>query len=363
MLQNISLVRPHLVLLLFLPFVLLDAGRLRALETEDGEAYPKAPIKVIVPFGAGGGSDTFARIIQKAIQENDLLPQPIVIINVPGAGGTIGSRQAMEAKPDGYTFLCLHEGIMSAKYAGNTEYGPEAFAPVAGTGEVGNVIAVAEDSKYEDLEQLLSDAAERPEEVIFSANIGAPSHFIGLMLENTKMGAKFRYTQTGGGAKRFAALIGGHIDVSAFSMAEYKQFQSAGLKALAYCGESRHPQALEIPTATEQGFDVVTSIMQFWWAPKKTPSEKIKVVAEALRKAMKTPQVQESLKAIHTDAIFLAGQELKNSLQEREQRFANVVQRDLTQLPNFPIIVLGGVLVLALLAGFQAVQNPRRVLI
>ena len=329
----------------------------KAVSTSVADNYPERPIKVLVPFGAGGGSDTFARILQRAIEENDLLPQPIVIINVPGAGGTVGSRQAMEADPDGYTLLCLHEGIISAKYAGITDYGPEVFEPVAGTGEVGNVIAVAGDSKYENLDQLLADAAARPEQVVFSANIGAPSHFIGLMLEKAQQGAQFRYTQTGGGAKRFAALAGGHIDVSAFSLAEYMQFKSAGLRALAYCGENRHPAAPEIPTALEQGFDVVISTMQFWWAPKNTPPERIKIVADVLEKSMQTPQVQESLKAIYTDDVFLTGQPLRRSLVEREQRFANVALRELTELPNFPNLVLGIVVMLALVVTFQTLPN------
>lgn len=319
--------------------------------------YPEQPIKVIVPFGAGGGSDTFVRILQKAIKDNELLPQPIVILNVPGAGGTIGSRQVMESEPDGYTLLCLHEGIISAKYAGSADYGPEAFEPVAGTGEVGNVIAVAGDSKYTDLEQLLTEAVARPDEIVFSANIGAPSHFVGLMLENAKQGARFRYTQTGGGAKRFAALAGGHIDVSAFSLAEYMQFKSAGIRALAYCGQTRHPSAPEIPTAVEQGFDVIASIMQFWWAPKNTPGEKIRVLADVLEKAMQTRQVQETLKAIQTDNVFLTGESLQQSLVKRERRFANVAQRELTQTPNFPILVLGIVGILSLVVAFQTLPS------
>ena len=147
---------PVIVAMLFALIVVGNAdGQSTSATISDN--YPEQPIKVIVPFGAGGGSDTFVRILQKAIKENDLLSQPLIIINVPGAGGTIGSRQAMESEPDGYTLLCLHEGIISAKYAGSADYGPEAFEPVAGTGEVGNVIAVAADSKYTDLDQLLTE--------------------------------------------------------------------------------------------------------------------------------------------------------------------------------------------------------------
>ncbi|MGY8659665.1 MAG: tripartite tricarboxylate transporter substrate-binding protein, partial [Verrucomicrobiales bacterium] len=67
--------------------------------------FPRKPIKVVVPFGPGGDSDTFARIMQKTIRDHELLPEPLVILNVPGAGGTIGSRRVRDAAPDGYTIL------------------------------------------------------------------------------------------------------------------------------------------------------------------------------------------------------------------------------------------------------------------
>ena len=114
-------------------------------------AFPDKPIRVIVPFSAGGGSDTFVRLIQKAVEEEALLPQPLVVINVPGAGGTIGSRKLKVEEPDGYTIMCLHEAILTAKYAGNADYGPEAFEAIAGTGEIGILLAAAEDSPYENL--------------------------------------------------------------------------------------------------------------------------------------------------------------------------------------------------------------------
>lgn len=343
-----------------------SAGQIRSAEAEQETAapraddYPQRPIRVIVPFAAGGGSDTFVRILQHAIEEHSLLPQPVVVINVPGAGGAIGSRQVMESEPDGYTLMCLHESIISARTAGTTDYGPEAFEAIAGTGVVGTVIAVSQDAEYADLKQLLDDAAARPEQVVFSANIGAPSHFAGLMLEGTKPGARFRYTQTGGGAKRFAALAGGHIDVSSFSFAEYMQFRPAGLRALAFCGKSRHPAAPELPTAAEQGFDVISNITQFWWAPRHTSPERINAIADVLQQAMQTPQVQKRLEAIYTDRVFLTGDALQKSLAETERRYAGVAQRELTKLPDFPILVLSAVIVLAFVVAVQQ-RSLRRI--
>ncbi len=318
--------------------------------------FPVRPVKVIVPFAAGGGSDSFVRIVQKVVQEEKLLPHPLVVLNVPGAGGTIGSRKAKDAESDGYTILCLHEGILTAKYAGNADFGPEAFEPIAGTGDIGILVAVSGDSPYQDLTSLMKDATDRPDEIVFSTNIGSPSHYVGLMLENLKSGAKFRYTQTGGGAKRFAALVGGHIDVTVFSLAEYSQFKGSGIRALALCAETRHPSWPEMPTAIEQGFDVVRGNTHFWWAPKGTPKDRIQYLSEVLRKAMESVDLQEKLKTMHTDPVFLAGGELANSLAKRERDIASVSGRKTGKLPDFPKLTL---LAVGFLAGIVMLQNYR----
>ncbi len=317
-------------------------------ESETSAAYPQRPIKLIVPFGAGGGSDTFSRILVKAIEDHQLLPQPIVIINVPGAGGTIGSRRVKNARPDGYTLMQLHEGIVTSKYSGRVNYGPEAFDPIAGMGKSIMVIGVGEHSPYQSLNDLMKDATKRPDEVVFSANIGAPSQFAGLMLEKVSSGAKFRYAQTGDGAKRFAGLQGGHTDVSSFSLAEYIQFKPSGLRAIALLGTERHPDAQEIPTAIEQGFDVVSVNMQFWWAPKGTSSERLDVIAKALSEAMKTDEVQARLSQLNIDPVTYPRSSLTAELKSRADRVASVAQQPTISVPNFPAWIFGSVVVLAI---------------
>ncbi|MEZ6133412.1 MAG: tripartite tricarboxylate transporter substrate-binding protein [Pirellulaceae bacterium] len=310
--------------------------------------YPQRPIKLIVPFAPGGGSDTFARIIQSAIEDEQLLPQPLVIINVSGAGGTVGSRRVKNARPDGYTLLLLHEGIITSLAAGQATYGPTAFAPIAATGSTGAVICVAADSPYQSLADLVTAATEQPDSLLFSCSIGAPSQFAGLMLEQSAPGCQFRYVQSGGGAKRFAGIQGGHADATSLSLAEYAQFKTAGLRALALLDSHRHPSAPEVPTAVEQGYDVTATSTQFWWAPKGTQPEKLQRVAEAVERAMKTSQVQKRLSQLLIDPVVLRGEQLKVDLAERTQRIDRVANRPATPLPHFPTLVLIAVGVLSL---------------
>lgn len=309
--------------------VSIGCGRKRA------DSYPARPIKLVVPFGAGGGSDTFARLIQNAVEANDLLPQPLVIVNVPGAGGTIGSRRVKNARPDGYTLLLLHDGILTAKHSGQATYGPEAFEPIAGSSNATQVIVVDESSPLEDLSALMESAAREPDSVVFAANVGAPSYFAGLMLEAERPGAAFRYTQSGGGAKRFAALQGGHVDVTSFSIAEYIQFRPSGVRALALLAETRDPSLPTLATATEQGIDVVSQTMQFWWAPAGTPRDRIEIVSQAIIEAMQSDDVRSQLSQMSMSPETQSGQELLDELAGRESRIASVAPRQTFRLPSF----------------------------
>jgi len=321
----------------------------------DGE-YPERPVKIIVPFGPGGGSDTFARILQDAINRKNLLDQEVVIVNVPGAGATIGSRRAKNAPADGYTILHLHDAILTAKLSGVVSYGTEEFEPIAGTGRVGLIITVHESSPYDTLTELLDETKRKPDSVLFAANIGAPSHFAGLMLEQKRPGATFRYMQSGGGAKRLSALSGGHVHVSAFSTSEYKQYRSAGLKALAYFGAERHPDFEDIPTAREQGFDVLSDNIGFWWAPKGTPKERLAVIAATLEKAMALPGVLEQLEELSIEPIVLRGDELQNQLRDKQTRMAAVAPKSTYEPPNFPLFVAIAVLILAIGMAIESVR-------
>jgi tripartite-type tricarboxylate transporter receptor subunit TctC len=303
--------------------------------------YPSKPITVIVPFAAGGGSDVFVRIFQNAIRKNDLCPQPIVIKNIAGAGGTIGSRTARNAKPDGHTILCLHDGIYTAEHYGNADWGPDDFEPIAATGRSGVVVAVEEDSPYSTLHELMEDARDRPYQLVYGTNLGAPNHYSALFLQNGKSGAKFRFTQTGGGAKRLAQLKGGHIDLTGFSIAEYQQFKDAGIKALASLGEQRESSFPNLTTALEQDVQATHDLVQFWWAPKDTPPDRIAYLQNMLSQAMGTKEIKESFENLHMDPVIQVGQDLLKTITDRSQKLEGITIEKPTALPPLEWIILG----------------------
>ena len=178
--------------LMFAFFLALASGIFsgKALWAEE-ESFPSRPIKVVVPFAAGGGSDVLARILLSGIDHEAISGQSLVVFNVGGAGGTIGSRRVKNSKPDGYEILALHDGIFTAKQFGKVNYGYESFVPIAATGRDGVVLAVRDDSPFAELKTLLETIRDEPETVVFGANLGAPSHLTGLLVEKGFDGAKF----------------------------------------------------------------------------------------------------------------------------------------------------------------------------
>ena len=303
--------------------------------------FPVKPITVIVPFAAGGGSDTFVRIFQKAIREHNLSPQPIVIKNIAGAGGTIGSRAAHDAKPDGYTILFLHDGIHTAQHYGNAHWGPADFEPIAATGHNGVVIAVAKNSPFQSLSELMTEAVQRPYQLVFGTNLGAPNHYSAMFLQKGKTGAKFRFTQTGGGAKRLAQLKGGHVDVTGFSVAEYEQFKALGIRALAVLSKQREPAFPDLPTAKEQDVDVVHGLMQFWWAPKDTPPDRVAYFVDLFRSTMETKTVRERLNQLHIATEFHTGKSLQEIINQRSENLDGITIEKPTPLPPLHWMILG----------------------
>lgn len=303
--------------------------------------FPSKPITVIVPFAAGGGSDVFVRIFQNAIRQNNLCSQPIVIKNIAGAGGTIGSRTARNANPDGHTILCLHDGIYTAEHYGNADWGPADFEPIAATGRSGVVIAVGENSPYTSLDELMQDARDRPYQLVFGTNLGAPNHYSALFLQAGKPNSKFRFTQTGGGAKRLAQLKGGHIDLTGFSVAEYQQFKDTGIEALASLGEERESSFPNLLTAREQDIHATHDLMQFWWAPLNTPHEQISYLQNLLTRAMATQEIQEKFKTLHMDPVIQIGQDLLKTIEDRSKRLQGIVVEKPTTLPPLEWIILG----------------------
>ena len=302
--------------------------------------YPERPIKVIVPYNPGGGTDTFVRKLNQAIENEKLLPQPLVVVNKPGGATTIGSSYVRYARPDGYTILCLHEALMTTYATGQSPHGPDAFEPIAATGEDGQMILVSKNSKYKTMKDFMEAAEQNPNTVKFGVSLNAPPHFSGIMLENVN-GAQFRFVPTGGAAKRLSALIGGHIDAAIFTVSEYVRFKESGLEALVYLGEERHPTVNYVPTGKELGYPVVNNNLQYWWFPKGTDQAKIDYFVDVFKKAMNTEFMKSELKRLQIIPKVIEGEALKSRIKAKMEGFKAMKVERRVKVPNMTNWTLG----------------------
>jgi putative tricarboxylic transport membrane protein len=298
-------------------------------------AWPEKPINVIVPFAAGGTSDQVTRAFQAAIQENDILDQPVTIINV-GGHYSIGSRRVLESEPDGYEFLTIHIALMGGEGTGALDFSWRDFTPVAATGQFCLSPMVRKDSGIDSVDQLLAKAAAEPDSLIFGCNIGAINHMAGIMLQNTEPGAKFRFVQIGGGTENFTALTGAQTNATILSGAEVVNFTlmpdgsdnpESQVKALAYTGPERNPRLPELATMKELGRDMVFCVDSWWFAPKDAPAEAVEGMANALERAAQTQRIQTFYEKQAFGPVFLKGEALQQSLEETWARIEPVAKQ------------------------------------
>ncbi|GAB4168060.1 MAG: tripartite tricarboxylate transporter substrate binding protein [Thalassobaculales bacterium] len=279
-------------------------------------AWPEKPIKVVVPFGPGGTTDVLARNLQRVIQEQNLSPQPVTILNV-GGHFSVGSTQVKNTAPDGHNFLVIHLALLTGEIvdpARKLSY--RDFDPVALTGGFCLHPVVMDNSPFKTLKDMMEEAKAKPSTLIFGVNIGALNHMAGVFMEKTYPGAKFRFVQIGGGAENFAALKGGQTQVGVLSSSEYQNFKGAGVRALGYTGPQRLELEPNIATMREQGLDFDFCINNYWFAPKGTAKEAIDGMANLLEKAMALPAMREIMKKQASSSDFLKGPAFAKSLDD-----------------------------------------------
>ena len=290
------------------------------------DGYPERPIKIIVPTNAGGEVDTMARIFQRAFQENHLLPVKTVVVNLPGAGGTLGTRRIKESSPDGYTIGIWTPGIVTSKAMGIAKYDHTAFEIIGRTGYSELGFGVNSDSDIDSIQALIEQSKANPKSIQVATNIGLPVHFIPLMFAESA-GIEFKFIQIGGGSKRLGSILGGHTDMAMFSLLAFIQYKDTGIKPLVILSEERTPLLPDVPTAREIGIDLVIRDTRIWLAPKGTPPERVARIAEALRQAMELPKVKEEFESLGIHCSFGDAAELQPFLDDMLQRVTPLIAK------------------------------------
>jgi tripartite-type tricarboxylate transporter receptor subunit TctC len=258
--------------------------------------YPTRTVEIVVPYGAGGSTDFVARIIAQRLSER--LGQPFVVVNKPGASGTIGLLSVMRAPPDGYTLLLgfTTEMVVMPQISPTARYAMADFTPIAVTGDVPVVMIGAQRLHSTKLQDLLAEVRGAPGKFTYGGGHGSPSHISGAWM-NRIAGLDVVHVPYKGGAQAVGDVIGGHIDMFYGGLAAAKGAIDAGsVKAFAQTGAARSTALPNVPTFAEAGlpdFDVGSWTMLL--APKGTPADAVALLKTEVAAALATPQVIELL--------------------------------------------------------------------
>ena len=286
--------------------------------------YPERPIKVIVPTDPGGSIDTVARTLARVIGENDWLSEKMVVVNQPGAGGTIATRRIKDAPNDGYTIGLWHQGLITSKAMGIVDYDHTAFEILCSSGysEVG--IGTGPKSRIKTYDDLLTESKRSP--IKFSTNIGLPVHLAPMIFAN-ESGVSFRFIQAGGASQRLASVMGSHTELSVFSSLDFSNFKEAGIRPLVFFTEKRVDIFPNTPTALEKGIDFQYQTQYFWITPRGVSSEILDTLEIALEKASEDPQTTSYFKTLGLISRFEQSEAIQTSLNKIRDRSAPVIEQ------------------------------------
>ena len=255
-------------------------------------AYPDRPVKVIVPWAAGGDTDAIFRPFGPHLQKH--LGAPVVIANVTGASGTKGAREAKASPPDGYTLYAIHDYIHSTYYTGVADVNYTDFEPICSLTETPAILTASPKTKWSSFQELVADAKARPGQITVAVTIGSTSHFFPAMIEKA-VGIKFKPVSYEGLAPRMNALLGGHVDLGESNLTQKGKVEAGQLKFLAAATEKRLAEAPNVPTLKELGVNVVYAVTRGLVVPKGTPADLIAKLGSACGKAVAEPKFAEDM--------------------------------------------------------------------
>jgi tripartite-type tricarboxylate transporter receptor subunit TctC len=290
-------------------FLVGMAGLAAAVVAGDAAAqtYPDKPITFVVPWGAGGRTDIVGRMVSGVV--GSILGQPIAVVNRTGGRGAVGTKFVLDAPKDGYTVLVTTPGnqILGPVHR-NVGFVPSDFRGI-GRVAVGSVILAANlKQPFNDAKSLIEYAKANPGKVSYS---GVKNVLPWLAAEAfaSKAGLKLKHIPAKGDSEAVPMALGGHVNlVSVSSLNAISGHIAAGtMKALIVFADKRIAELPDTPTATELGFPVTASPWTGIAVAKGVPEDRIKVLREALKKAVETKSIKNFAKASKTTLSYLDG--------------------------------------------------------
>lgn len=294
------------------------------------EEYPERAIEILVPFGAGGGSDTAARAVVEGMKPQ--LKNGVVVENMPGGGATKGMLFVSQQPADGYTVLAVTTSHLIDAVKPKTRANIlKDFDPLCRIQWDTSAVTIAGDSQFNTLADLIAWGKKNPKGLKFAGTSPGGWSEIQTVAFFKKCGVEVTFVPFDSGAEIKAAILGGHITGAVEELAETLPLIDAGkLKSLCVIMEKRHPALPNVPCSKELGIDYTHGLMRAWAVKKGTPPERQKFLLEVITKALDHPMYVKFIKDEHLDVRpgYLGPEETRKYWVE-EVEFFTAVLKDL----------------------------------
>jgi tripartite-type tricarboxylate transporter receptor subunit TctC len=293
------------------------------------QAYPTRPVRIVVPFGAGGVADLTARIVAQMMAEG--LGQSVVIDNRPGAGGVVAGEVVARAEPDGHTLLLMSNGTaVSAGLFKSLPFDAQRdFAPISTLGFFDIAVIANEASRFRTMAEMLAYAKANPGKLnIGTINVGSTQNLAAELLK-TSAGVDFQVVPFNGSPAVLNALRGGQVDAAVEILGPMMgQIKGKTLRALAVMGDHRAAVINDVPTLAEsgvRGFNV--SSWNALAAPARTPREVVAALNRQVQTALALPDVRKRLADLNVSARGSTPEQLAQLLASEVRRWSEVIAR------------------------------------
>lgn len=292
------------------------------------QAYPSKPVRLIVPYSAGGGADTTARLIAPKLQE--ALGQTIVVENKPGAGGMIGDEIVAKAAPDGHTLLigAFAHAVNPALFAKMPFRTPEGFAPVSLLVTVPELMVITPSHPAKTVAELVALAKAQPGKLSYASSGNGSAQHLAAELFKMRTGTDIQHVPYKGGALAVVDVAAGHVPFYFGNMsAALPQARGGRVRPLAVTSAARSPAAPEVPTLAEAG--VPNCEISEWnalIAPAGTPPAVIARLHTEIAKIMRMEEIKAKFADLGADAIGSTPDELAAFLRAEMTKWAEVVK-------------------------------------
>lgn len=294
------------------------------------QGFPSRPVTIVSPYQAGGTSDIIARILAQKLSER--WGQSVVIENRPGANGSIGVNQVVRADPDGHTLLAVASSALTLNpifYKSLSYDVARDLAPITRTGSVANVLVVNPSVPAKNLPELVALAKEKPGNLLYaSQGVGSNGHLIAEQFR-LQAGVDIRHVPYKGSAPAVQDLLGGRVQLMFDNLpSALPQIQSGNLRAVAVTTAERSSLLPNVPTIAEFGFPGFDA--PAWFAvltSKAVPANVRADLEKSIVEALKSPDVQEKLKAAGVEVAAGGADELERRIARESETWRDVVKK------------------------------------